>query len=101
MKRHWRLEIGDWGLVIGDWGLGKKKPILHWQGSFCLRFAHAMPNPLRVAIKMPLARQRHSERYDVECRVIEEVTSSRERGHLARFGACGDDYGAARPDRPN
>jgi hypothetical protein len=66
---------------------------------FCLRFAHAMQNPLRVAIKMPLARQRHSEK-SVGERMVNGEASSRERGHLVRLSACGDSFGAARPHRP-
>jgi hypothetical protein len=45
------------------------------QGPFCFRFVHAMPNPLRVAIKMPLARQRHPEKPVVDCIVIEAAAS--------------------------
>jgi hypothetical protein len=50
-----------------------------------------MQNPLRVAIKMPLARQRHSERSVGERIVNGEASSQRERGHLARLSACGDE----------
>ena len=44
-----------------------------------------MQNPLRVAIKMPLARQRHSERSVGERIVNGEASSQRERGHLAHL----------------
>jgi hypothetical protein len=41
----------------------------------CLRFAPAMPSPLRVFEKLPLARQMHSQR-SVDWGVIEEVAAS-------------------------
>jgi hypothetical protein len=44
-----------------------------------------MQNPLRVAIKMPLARQRHSERSVGERMVNGKASSQRERGHSAHL----------------